>query len=528
MQDESDRNGMRIVVELKKGAEPDVVVNQLYQYTPLQITFSIINIAWSTASRARSSLSEMMVASSWTTARKSSAGARVPASQGPPARPHPRRPDPRGRRHRRASSRSSRSPPTSPTATQRLMAHGLRLAENATVAQAAARRRSSASATSDRPVPHAASRPTPSWPCSSSGSPAWKSNKLAEEYTKLVEEIEGYEAILPTRACVLDIIREDIYRDEGKVRRRPPHRDRRRRRATSTSRTSSPRRTSSSRITHEGYIKRMPLDDLPQAGPRRRRASSAPTPRKATSSRTSSSPPRTTTVFFTNIGRMLLAEGLRHPGDAAASQGPGHRQPAGNAGRREDHAPCVAVRDFDEAVPGHRHRAGPVKKTPLAAYGNPRKGGIMPSASKRATAHRRGQTTGNDQIILGTAQRPGHPLRGRPTSAPWAAPPPASRASTCAKATRSSTWSSLDADGHAADRLRKRLRQAHRLRANTASRPRRQGRHQHQDHRAQRQGRGHEVRPRRRRTDAHHRNGMVSAPAWANSAKSAGPPRAYE
>ncbi|MCP3904530.1 MAG: DNA gyrase subunit A, partial [Planctomycetes bacterium] len=35
----------RIVVYLKKGADPDVVEKQLYQYTPLQSTFSIINIA---------------------------------------------------------------------------------------------------------------------------------------------------------------------------------------------------------------------------------------------------------------------------------------------------------------------------------------------------------------------------------------------------------------------------------------------------------------------------------------------------
>ncbi len=35
----------RIVVELKKGADPRVVENQLYQFTPLQQTFSIINIA---------------------------------------------------------------------------------------------------------------------------------------------------------------------------------------------------------------------------------------------------------------------------------------------------------------------------------------------------------------------------------------------------------------------------------------------------------------------------------------------------
>ena len=41
----SNRGGMRLVIELKRGADPDVVENQLYQLTPLQSTFSIINIA---------------------------------------------------------------------------------------------------------------------------------------------------------------------------------------------------------------------------------------------------------------------------------------------------------------------------------------------------------------------------------------------------------------------------------------------------------------------------------------------------
>jgi DNA gyrase subunit A len=39
MRDESDRNGMRIVIELKRGAQPKRVLNQLYKYTPLQSTF---------------------------------------------------------------------------------------------------------------------------------------------------------------------------------------------------------------------------------------------------------------------------------------------------------------------------------------------------------------------------------------------------------------------------------------------------------------------------------------------------------
>lgn len=45
IRDESDRNGMRIVYELKKGIITNVVLNKLYQYTSLQTSFSVNNIA---------------------------------------------------------------------------------------------------------------------------------------------------------------------------------------------------------------------------------------------------------------------------------------------------------------------------------------------------------------------------------------------------------------------------------------------------------------------------------------------------
>jgi len=45
LRDESDRDGIRLVVELKKNEDPQVVLNQLFQFTPLQTTFSIINLA---------------------------------------------------------------------------------------------------------------------------------------------------------------------------------------------------------------------------------------------------------------------------------------------------------------------------------------------------------------------------------------------------------------------------------------------------------------------------------------------------
>jgi DNA gyrase subunit A len=45
IRDESDRDGMRIVYELKRDAVPNVVLNTLFKYTSLQISFSINNVA---------------------------------------------------------------------------------------------------------------------------------------------------------------------------------------------------------------------------------------------------------------------------------------------------------------------------------------------------------------------------------------------------------------------------------------------------------------------------------------------------
>jgi DNA gyrase subunit A len=45
IRDESDRNGLRIVYELRKDAIPNVVLNQLYQHTALQTSFNVNNIA---------------------------------------------------------------------------------------------------------------------------------------------------------------------------------------------------------------------------------------------------------------------------------------------------------------------------------------------------------------------------------------------------------------------------------------------------------------------------------------------------
>ncbi|MYD71201.1 MAG: DNA gyrase subunit A [Acidobacteria bacterium] len=45
LRDESDRSGMRIVIELRRGEVPEVVLNNLYKHTPLQTTFGINAVA---------------------------------------------------------------------------------------------------------------------------------------------------------------------------------------------------------------------------------------------------------------------------------------------------------------------------------------------------------------------------------------------------------------------------------------------------------------------------------------------------
>ena len=45
LNDESDRHGMRIVIDLRKGVSPKVILNQLFAHTQMQIAFGVINLA---------------------------------------------------------------------------------------------------------------------------------------------------------------------------------------------------------------------------------------------------------------------------------------------------------------------------------------------------------------------------------------------------------------------------------------------------------------------------------------------------
>jgi DNA gyrase subunit A len=60
IRDESDRDGMRVVIELKRDAQPSVVLNQLFKHTQMQTTFGVIMLALVNGAPKVLTLKEMM------------------------------------------------------------------------------------------------------------------------------------------------------------------------------------------------------------------------------------------------------------------------------------------------------------------------------------------------------------------------------------------------------------------------------------------------------------------------------------
>jgi DNA gyrase subunit A len=60
IRDESDRDGIRVVIELKRGENANVILNQLFKFTRLQITFGIINLALVNGRPVQMPLKEML------------------------------------------------------------------------------------------------------------------------------------------------------------------------------------------------------------------------------------------------------------------------------------------------------------------------------------------------------------------------------------------------------------------------------------------------------------------------------------
>ncbi len=401
VQDHSDRTGMRIVVDVKKGAEPEVVINQLYRYTPLQSTFSIINIALVNRSPRTLTLREMLY---YFIEHRKEVTRRKTAFL-----------------LRRARQRAHileglilavadidriietiKTSPDVPTARDRLMAMALRLTEQATVRkllpESFVQRASSEDQFLTRPQADAIlamqlQRLT-----------GLEIEKLAGDYSKLVEEIEGHEAILTHEHLLMEVISEDVHEIKEKFGR--------------------PRLTQIVAdvgdfdiedliaeedvvvtLSHDGYIKRMPLTAYRRQGRGGRGILGSDAKEGDFVERLFIASTHDYLLVFMNNGKMHWLKVYDIPSMARQSKGRSIVNLL-EMGREERIVAVEAVREFeDDRFLVTATRKGQIKKTELSAYGNVRRGGIM------AAGLNEGDevvgviiTNGDNEIVLATRE----------------------------------------------------------------------------------------------------------------------------
>jgi DNA gyrase subunit A len=122
IQDESDKSGMRLVIELKRGEVPEVVLNNLYKQTQLQDTFGMNMVALIDGQPRLCNLKELVEV--FLQHRREVVTRRTVfnAAQGARARPRAGRPGGGAGQHRRIHRASSANAPTPPVAKAELMA----------------------------------------------------------------------------------------------------------------------------------------------------------------------------------------------------------------------------------------------------------------------------------------------------------------------------------------------------------------------------------------------------------------------
>jgi DNA gyrase subunit A len=405
VQDHSDRTGMRILVELKKGAEPEVVINQLYRYTPLQSTLSIINIALVNRAPRTLTLKEMLIG--YLDHRKEVIRRRTMFLL------------------RRARQRAHileglvlavadideiiriiRSSPDVPTARQRLMDHPLRLTEAATVRKllpdAFVERASGTDqyltgVQADAILSMQLQRLT-----------GLEIEKLSNDYSKIHEEILGYEAMLREEALVLDVIREDIHE------MRDRYGDERRTEIVGDVGEFNIEDLIAEEdvvvtLTHEGYIKRTPITTYRKQGRGGQGVIGSEAREGDFIEEVFIASTHDYLLVFLNNGRMHWLKVYDIPSMARTSKGRAIVNLL-EMSREESICAIMNVRDFDDRFLVTATRNGQIKKTELAAYGNPRRGGILATGLQEDDAVVGvAITRGEDEIVLGT--RDGQAIR---------------------------------------------------------------------------------------------------------------------
>jgi len=400
LRDESDRKGMRIVVELKKDADSTVVLNKLYRFTQLQTTFAVNNVALVNNRPETLNIRQMLklyISHRLNVIRRRTQFLLRKC---------------RNRAHILeglilavsdidAIIALIKSSPDAPTARERLMAKPLRLVESQTlrkllpasfVDEWTQQDQFLSGPQADAILTMQLQRLT-----------GLEIEKLAKEYAELAEKIADYEALLASRDLQLDVVREDLHEIKEKYK--------------------SPRRTEIIQneaetfdeealiadeevlvmVTHGGYIKRSPLDTYRKQSRGGRGIIGSDTKEGDFLELLFVASTHDYLLVFTSKGICHWLKVYNVPEMSRQSKGRNIINLL-NLAPDEKVMSIINVREFDDTrqlVTATKN--GTVKKTALSAYGNPRSNGLIALKLEEGDDLIGASiTSGQDEIILGT------------------------------------------------------------------------------------------------------------------------------
>ena len=402
--DASDRkHDVRIEIDLKSGANEDVLINQLYQYTPFQTNYHIMNIALVGGQPLTLSLKRMIglyVDHRKDVVRRRTAFLSKRAKQ---------------RAHVLEGLilalgdiddiieliRKSADPESAKAA---LMARTMRLTESefgsklrdllpgAFVDRHASMDSHLTAVQASAILSMQLQRLT-----------GLEISKLAAEYRKLAEQIEEYEAILREEGLVIKLIREDLAEMKQKFAGK--------RRTEIVDAVGDfcmeeliPDEQVVVTLSRQGYIKRTDVDSYRKQGRGGRGIRGGTAKEGDFLEHLFIVSTHDYLLVFTDRGRVYWARVYDLPVMSRTSRGRSianllKMQP------NESHRAVLPVREFEESFVFFATSNGTVKKTPMAAYSRPRQSGIIAiTLDPDDTLINVERTTGENEIVLGTSR----------------------------------------------------------------------------------------------------------------------------
>ncbi|MCX7906180.1 MAG: DNA gyrase subunit A [Bacteroidetes bacterium] len=352
IRDESDRDGLRVVFELKREADPTVVLNNLYKHTALQSTFGVILLALVGGKPKVLTLRDLIahyvehrheVVLRRTRFELAEAEERAHLLEGLKI----------ALRHLDAVIQTIRSAPDVPTAQERLMERfGLSERQARAILEMRLQRLT-----------------------------GLERQKIEQEYKETLQLIERLRAILEQEPLRMELIKEELR----ELRER--YGDARRTEIVYTAEDFRVEDMIADEdvvvtITHQGFIKRTALSGYRRQGRGGKGVRGAGTREDDYVERLFVASTHHYLLFFTNQGRCYWLKVFEIPEGGRASRGRSIRNLI-QIGQQEQIRAIVAVKTLQDPAYVDRHyilmatRQGMVKKTPLEQYSRPRRDGII-------------------------------------------------------------------------------------------------------------------------------------------------------